>query len=114
MLQRDFATKNNNWLNFRTREGGKINLKTMHVLWQLIEIANRNNSDLIEMSLTGLIEEAFNGTCSFNQLVLHLTALESIGAIDRISAGVRRKGAIKINFERIKMLEVNQMKMERA
>jgi hypothetical protein len=68
ILQRDFNTGFNNWLSFTTSYGTRVTLKTLHVLWQLIDIANRNNSDLIDMSQKALIDEAFNGDCSMSQI----------------------------------------------
>ena len=103
-----FSVVPNNWLNFKTLEGRRLNVKVLTTLWTLVRRANHLGSDSMEIDYSFLIRQAFQGHCSQKTISRYLAILVDIGVIKKEVKHLfnsEKKLIIKIDFKKLKSLE---------
>lgn len=107
-ISSNFSVIPNNWLNFTTPEGRRLNYKTLTTLWTLIRRANYVGEDSIEVDYDFLIHQACQGNCSQKSMSRYLADLVKIGVIQkelRHLFNSKKSLVIKIDFKKLNSLE---------
>ena len=107
-ISSSFSVIPSNWMNFKTSEGRRINVKALTTLWTLVRRANYMRSNSIEIDYSFLITQAFQGNCSQKTISRYLTILATLGLIEKEVKHLfnsEKKLIIKIDFKKLKSLE---------